>query len=1551
MYLFLKYVVIVGVAIYHLHNHCYAVFPEGIEKHVPCYKEDTKPQTPVSADKQNTNLEKTKKTCKNINDKTKKGKGKLNTGITGVRGKLPGNADKKKHDEESIKFSLLINSLYEQLEKQFNIITLENLKDWNLDYFHKEDNSMVKFLSNSAKFYKNNESDLMDFFKQSNSYSIPKFVNKITINNKKLLLQFFEKIDDVISEYLEEEVSLLKGICEGKKDKVDFKVSLENVKNVVNIYKIFNVSLKILDSCYTSTSGVVNEEVAKACMASFCEFKVQIKADYRISVKRKIEQWNQVKGILIYKKQGVQCYSLILHLLNITKDENRDITNAKVYLISLVLDNFLPRSEMRLGAIEHEILKAIRLYISKFSFEYKKMFHKVCNDWFKEFCCLLPKYNFFEKETTQCFLLSEKAFDVLTRPQIERPHQSKNSYSSMFKSLVKIKNKSNGNDYDLAFHVRDKPFTGFDLNFYEAAIREHIKDDVPIAEKFTFACKFTNFTEYLDEESIIKCLKLIFDNEALFSALITNYDVMLSNGINPDWSRVLIGQYIPGFIDEIKNCSLNISWVTPLMLKHLITSCSVYIDKIYEKQKKNLLKSKDVKMLVNILKLYFFIDNMDVGISYASSYLIELFTGCFSKHKLQKLIKYIITRIIRSGDCQIYPSLFTMHILNCVLNEIQDVGYENSPHVFSYVNKTTRKLKKEYEKLAIASESSCIEDTETASKESCQNKDICRNIKELVQFINSQIDLTDSKELQSINLKIVNCFREDALILTSATPESIRATWFDSSTGILKLNGNSSAHKYKSVIKNLRLMTSPKYFNICMRNIEIAINDGVNTRTVYTQVLIGDEPSYSVYKQGSKPLPFLRKIAQTLKENVKPSSGPNKSQAWKKIKYITVKIINPRFFDKLSMIEVLPKGICSSVYKKGKALLKFKINTNELDQESDFYHAIYDVLSGVCFDCSELGESNGFREIEVCYDNKRTILDNNPVLYVDCQTQKKIKQIDEVCEKVELLFSHQKISSIKEGEHKNPLFFLSTLLFMLGASAQEKLPPLPEVGLSLMQELLASNFSNMKRVVSKLREKDCEDLNTTFSSDDILLLSMLFKIEDDNPSKPKNTDLYEYFCLLTKYLHDETATIETDKYSNKHPGTCWLKGKILQEQMENRVNESEKNLPSNLWDQDIYQEVENLYKAAINQGWKTVNENLYHLTFLKTCDNEEGNVYLKQILQYLTEKQCYPDYFNYIADTYWKLFWGKSYVAESNNQASKAEASVPVTGKINADIQQYDTDGKGDEPEEAGQAECNNTDLNFECTNGSYCSYSFEEPFVNDGIMSFFLFSVLDSNFKFKMRIFINKVRANFFRMDFYGARSVIKKEYRRQSQTNIGQAIVAHQQAWLYRVLASNDLLLRDILSAKDEHENTINFIFTLSGETKSEATLMAADSVKKLKEQLLVTADKLVDRYLHILHPEISICCWEENYRNALSLLERDLVIMDRTGYSEQQFHFLNVIASLLATKGHIAKDMNKPEISGHLYDSADRVGPVRQIIKEKKPMPKIFIENSFIYSEPLF
>ena len=818
-------------------------------------------------------------------------------------------------------------------------------------------------------------------------------------------------------------------------------------------------------------------------------------------------------------------------------------------------------------------------------------------------------------------------------------------------------------------------------------------------------------------------------------------------------------------------------------------------------------------------------------------------------------------------------------------------------------------------------------------------------------MINSEFKLTNSKNLKSIIIKIVNMCRGDTIILCSAVPESINVTWFDSSTGILNINGNASADKYKTLLESLRFITSSEYWSTCMRNIEIVINDGVKKRTVNTDVvIIPNDDLYSVYKQGSGPIPFLRKTARRLKASYS-ASGPNESQSWKQIKCITVEILNPKFFDKLSMIEELPKGICSSV-SKGKWILEFKINKNEINQRSDFFHAIYDVLSGIRFNSSELINSTGFREIQVCYDNdgERSILDQYPVLYVDCPTHENIKRIDGVYEKVELLFSHQAITSIKGGEQKNPLYFLSTLVFMLGASAQEKLPPLPEVGLSLLQELLANNFSEMKRIVSKLREQDFEDQKITFSSDDILLLSMIFKIEDAPSSKQKNNDLYEYFGLLVEYLHSESATIDTDKYSNNHPGTCWLKGKILQNQMENRVNESQNVLSSEFWEHDKYQEVENLYKAATNQGWKSVNENLYHLASLKTYDNEEGKVYLEQLLQYLTDKQCYPDYLNFIADTYWRLFWCKSYVEERDDQASKVTPALPVTGKINSDSQQSDFDGKGDESEKVDQIECNKAGLKSECTNGSYCPNSFEEPFMNDGNISY-LFSVLDSNFKFKMRVFINKVKEHLFRMDFYGARSVIKKEFRRQSQTNIGQAIVAQQLAWLYRVLASNELLLRDILSVKAEHENTIKFIFTLLGETKSEATLMAADSVKTLKKQLLLTADKLVDRYLYILHPQISFSYWRKDYVNALSILERDIVSIDRTGYSEQEFHFLNVIASLIATKGHIAKDMNNPEMSGHLYDAANRIGPVRQIIKQNKPMPKIFIENSFIYSEPVF
>ena len=690
----MKYLVIVSVAVYHLHNYCYATLPKGKESQAQCHNEATKPQTPASANqtqgsanKKNQTSETHSKTRENRKHKPKTEYRDLNTGNTGKPVKLPGSVEKNEGGFESSKYSSISNTLYKQLMEQFDKKSLDQLKCWER-YFFKKNNSMVTVLGKIAKYYEKNEKELINFFKQNNTYIKHKFDDRFSRQNNIILLCFFECVDGLICRYLNENIDLI-----GIRGKNKLKVSIEILTNVTNLYKICNTSSKVLNCCSAEASGIVNDDVSIACMKRTSELEALSTDDYRISVKRDREQWGEVKGILIKRKIGIKCDSLILHLLYKTEDQNVAITDAKVSLISVILEKLWPKREGVLHVIEQEMLSAIRFFINKLSPENKKKkFYHVYKFWANNFSYLLPKYKFFENENTQCFLLSEKAFDLLTTTKAQRSIRLQRPFKSIIRSYINL-NKKTKNEYDLQIHMGEKPSTGFDTRFYVDVLKNHMKEDKQMVNNFMISCEAKTFREYLNTESLKKCVKVIFDNEAFFSSLITNYDVLVSNQIIPDGSRVLIGEFIPGFIDATENCSPDLTWLTPLMLKHLLVSCSVYIDKLYEKQKKQTLTSNDINLLIHIIKLYLFINNMNVKISYGSNYLINLFAGCFNKKNLQEIIKYIVYRVIRSGECQLYPDLFTMNFLECVFEQIQDNGFETSPHIFSYVTKTTKKLK------------------------------------------------------------------------------------------------------------------------------------------------------------------------------------------------------------------------------------------------------------------------------------------------------------------------------------------------------------------------------------------------------------------------------------------------------------------------------------------------------------------------------------------------------------------------------------------------------------------------------------------------------------------------------------------------------------------------------------------------------------------------------------------------------------------------------------------------------------------------------------------
>ena len=82
-------------------------------------------------------------------------------------------------------------------------------------------------------------------------------------------------------------------------------------------------------------------------------------------------------------------------------------------------------------------------------------------------------------------------------------------------------------------------------------------------------------------------------------------------------------------------------------------------------------------------------------------------------------------------------------------------------------------------------------------------------------------------------------------------------------------------------------------------------------------------------------------------------------------------------------------------------------------------------------------------------------------------------------------------------------------------------------------------------------------------------------------------------------------------------------------------------------------------------------------------------------------------------------------------------------------------------------------------------------------------------------------------------------------------------------------------------------------------------------------------------------------------LSALKEHFKRSEKDACNEEEFHFLNLAASLLATKGHICQDLGRYKEAKLYYDGANQIGPIREKVKNNKKLPLFDKENCVKFS----
>ena len=76
-----------------------------------------------------------------------------------------------------------------------------------------------------------------------------------------------------------------------------------------------------------------------------------------------------------------------------------------------------------------------------------------------------------------------------------------------------------------------------------------------------------------------------------------------------------------------------------------------------------------------------------------------------------------------------------------------------------------------------------------------------------------------------------------------------------------------------------------------------------------------------------------------------------------------------------------------------------------------------------------------------------------------------------------------------------------------------------------------------------------------------------------------------------------------------------------------------------------------------------------------------------------------------------------------------------------------------------------------------------------------------------------------------------------------------------------------------------------------------------------------------------------WQQDIQKQLCQLRDRFNGYEGDSYNEDEFHFLNLTASLITTKGCINTELRRYQEGCHYYKTTNKTGPVREKIKSIK------------------